>query len=101
MGYAFQFITLAGWHALNHSMFELAKAYTESDMTGYVALQTKEFESEQDGYTATRHQREVGTGYFDQIATVISSGKSSTTAMAQSTEHDQFKGATPELVAAE
>jgi isocitrate lyase len=90
MGYAFQFITLAGWHALNHSMFELAKAYTESDMTGYVALQTKEFDSEQDGYTATRHQREVGAGYFDDIATVISGGKASTLALKGSTEEDQF-----------
>jgi isocitrate lyase len=90
MGYAFQFITLAGWHALNHSMFELAKAYTESDMTGYVALQTREFESEQDGYTATRHQREVGAGYFDDIATVISGGQASTLALKGSTEEDQF-----------
>jgi isocitrate lyase len=90
MGYAFQFITLAGWHALNHSMFELAKAYTASDMTGYVALQTKEFESEQDGYTATRHQREVGAGYFDDIATVISGGQSATLALKGSTEEDQF-----------
>ncbi len=90
MGYAFQFITLAGWHALNYSMFELAKAYTESDMTGYVALQTKEFGSEQDGYTATRHQREVGAGYFDDIATVISGGQASTLALKGSTEEDQF-----------
>jgi isocitrate lyase len=90
MGYAFQFITLAGWHALNHSMFELAKAYTESDMTGYVALQTREFASEGDGYTATRHQREVGAGYFDDIATVISGGQSATLALKGSTEEDQF-----------
>ena len=81
MGYAFQFITLAGWHALNYSMFELAKAYTASDMTGYVALQTREFDSEGDGYTATRHQREVGAGYFDDVATVISGGKASTLAL--------------------
>ena len=90
MGYTFQFITLAGWHALNYSMFELAKAYTESDMTGYVALQTREFASEGDGYTATRHQREVGAGYFDDIATVISGGKSATLALKGSTEEDQF-----------
>ena len=90
MGYAFQFITLAGWHALNYSMFELAKAYSHSDMTGYVALQTREFESEGEGYTATRHQREVGAGYFDDIATVISGGKSATLALKGSTEEDQF-----------
>ncbi|CAB4764628.1 MAG: isocitrate lyase [Actinobacteria bacterium] len=90
MGYAFQFITLAGWHALNYSMFELAKAYTASDMTGYVALQTREFDSEGDGYTATRHQREVGAGYFDDVATVISGGKASTLALKGSTEEEQF-----------
>jgi len=103
MGYKFQFVTLAGFHALNHGMFELASGYRDRGMAAYSELQQAEFASEKDGYTATRHQREVGTGYFDQIATVISSGKSSTTAMAQSTEHDQFKGAkaSPELVAAE
>jgi isocitrate lyase len=101
MGYKFQFVTLAGFHALNHGMFELASGYRDRGMAAYSELQQAEFASEKDGYTATRHQREVGTGYFDQIATVISSGKSSTTAMAQSTEHDQFKGKSPELVAAE
>ncbi len=102
MGYKFQFVTLAGFHALNHGMFELASGYRDRGMAAYSELQQAEFASEKDGYTATRHQREVGTGYFDQIATVISSGKSSTTAMAQSTEHDQFKGkASAELVAAE
>jgi len=90
MGYAFQFITLAGFHALNHSMFELAKGYKESQMTAYVALQEAEFASEQDGYTATRHQREVGAGYFDDVATVISAGQASTLAMAGSTEEAQF-----------
>src|SRR5207249_12128127 len=72
MGYAFQFITLAGWHALNLSMFELAKAYNDDDMTGYVELQTREFALEAEGYTATRHQREAGAGYFDDVASVIS-----------------------------
>jgi isocitrate lyase len=90
MGYAFQFITLAGWHALNFSMFELAKAYNDTDMTGYVTLQTKEFATEGDGYTATRHQREVGAGYFDDIASVISGGMASTLALKGSTEEDQF-----------
>ncbi|HEX7095533.1 MAG TPA: isocitrate lyase [Acidimicrobiales bacterium] len=90
MGYAFQFITLAGWHALNASMFELAKAYTESDMTGYVALQQRELAMEADGYTATRHQREVGAGYFDDVATVISGGTASTLALVGSTEEAQF-----------
>jgi isocitrate lyase len=90
MGYAFQFITLAGWHALNASMFELARAYTEADMTGYVALQEREFAMEADGYTATRHQREVGAGYFDDVATVISGGTASTLALKGSTEEDQF-----------
>ncbi|MBX7249132.1 MAG: isocitrate lyase [Caulobacteraceae bacterium] len=90
MGYKFQFVTLAGFHALNHGMFELALGYRNRGMAAYSELQQAEFASEKDGYTATRHQREVGTGYFDQIATVISSGRSSTTAMAQSTETDQF-----------
>ncbi len=90
MGYKFQFVTLAGFHALNHSMFELARGYSERGMSAYSELQEAEFASERSGYTATRHQREVGTGYFDQVATVISGGRSSTTAMAQSTETDQF-----------
>jgi isocitrate lyase len=90
MGYAFQFITLAGWHALNASMFELAQAYTASDMSGYVALQEREFAMEGDGYTATRHQREVGAGYFDDVATVISGGTASTLALVGSTESEQF-----------
>ncbi|HUP71671.1 MAG TPA: isocitrate lyase [Acidimicrobiales bacterium] len=90
MGYSFQFITLAGWHALNLSMFELARAYHDDDMTGYVELQTREFALEAEGYTATRHQREVGAGYFDDVASVISGGKASTLALKGSTEEDQF-----------
>ena len=90
MGYRFQFITLAGWHALNASMFELSKAYTEKDMSAYVELQQREFEMEDDGYSATRHQREVGAGYFDQVATVISGGTASTLALKGSTEEEQF-----------
>ncbi len=90
LGYAFQFITLAGFHALNHSMFELAKGYKENQMTSYVALQNAEFVSEADGYTATRHQREVGAQYFDDVATVISGGTASTLAMVGSTEEAQF-----------
>ncbi len=90
MGYRFQFITLAGWHALNLSAFELARGYQESDMTAYVELQQREFSLEDDGYTATRHQREVGAGYFDDVATVISGGQASTLALVGSTEEDQF-----------
>jgi isocitrate lyase len=90
MGYKFQFVTLAGFHALNHSMFELADGYRDRGMAAYSELQQAEFASEAKGYTATRHQREVGTGYFDRVATVISGGLSSTTAMAHSTETDQF-----------
>ena len=90
MGYKFQFVTLAGFHALNHGMFELARGYAERGMAAYSELQQAEFASEADGYTATRHQREVGTGYFDQVAQVISSGASSTTAMSKSTEAAQF-----------
>jgi isocitrate lyase len=90
MGYKFQFITLAGFHSLNLSMFELARGYEERDMAAYSELQQREFASEKIGYTATRHQREVGTGYFDQVAQVISSGASSTVALAESTEAAQF-----------
>jgi isocitrate lyase len=90
MGYRFQFITLAGWHALNASTFELARAYESDDMTAYVALQEREFAMEPAGYTATRHQREVGTGYFDHVASVISSGTASTLALRGSTEEAQF-----------
>ncbi len=90
MGYKFQFVTLAGFHALNHSMFDLALGYREHGMSSYSRLQQAEFASEAQGYTATRHQREVGTGYFDEVAQVISRGSSSTTALTGSTEVAQF-----------
>src|SRR5690625_3487688 len=90
MGYKFQFVTLAGFHSLNHGMFELARQYKDEGMGAYSRLQQAEFSSEEYGYTATRHQREVGTGYFDEVAQVISGGKSSTVALAGSTEADQF-----------
>jgi isocitrate lyase len=90
MGYKFQFVTLAGFHALNHSMFELARGYKERGMAAYSELQEAEFASEKHGYTATRHQREVGTGYFDQVSMIISGGTSSTTALKGSTEEEQF-----------
>ena len=90
MGYAFQFITLAGWHALNASAFELAHGYQSDDMKAYVALQQGEMAMEAVGYTATRHQREVGAGYFDQVASVISGGTASTLALEGSTEQAQF-----------
>ncbi|MDF2855398.1 MAG: isocitrate lyase [Neobacillus sp.] len=92
MGYKFQFVTLAGFHALNHGMFELARGYKERGMAAYSELQQAEFDSEQYGYTATRHQREVGTGYFDQVSMVITGGTSSTTALKGSTEEEQFSG---------
>jgi isocitrate lyase len=92
MGYKFQFVTLAGFHALNHGMFELARGYKERGMAAYSELQQAEFDSEQYGYTATRHQREVGTGYFDQVSMVITGGTSSTTALKGSTEAEQFTG---------
>lgn len=90
MGYKFQFVTLAGFHQLNYGMFELARAYASTGMAAYSELQEAEFAAEQRGYTAIKHQREVGTGYFDAVATAISSGRSSTTAMAGSTEVAQF-----------
>jgi isocitrate lyase len=90
MGYKFQFVTLAGFHALNHSMFELAHAYRTEGMTAYSRLQQAEFAAEARGYSATRHQREVGTGYFDDVANVIAAGRASTTALADSTESAQF-----------
>ncbi|KMY45893.1 isocitrate lyase [Bacillus sp. FJAT-27916] len=93
MGYKFQFVTLAGFHALNHSMFELARGYKERGMAAYSELQQAEFASEANGYTATRHQREVGTGYFDEVAQVITGGTSSTTALKGSTEEEQFQQA--------
>jgi isocitrate lyase len=90
MGYRFQFVTLAGFHALNASMFELAHGYAEEGMSAYVRLQEREIGLEADGYTATRHQHEVGTGYFDLVADVISGGRTSTTALDGSTERAQF-----------
>jgi isocitrate lyase len=90
MGYRFQFVTLAGFHALNHGMFELAKAYARRGMSAYSELQQAEFASEADGYTATRHQREVGTGYFDEVSQVITGGLGSTLALEGSTEKAQF-----------
>ena len=93
MGYKFQFVTLAGFHALNHSMFELARGYKTRGMAAYSELQQNEFASEVYGYTATRHQREVGTGYFDEVAQTITGGTSSTTALKGSTEAEQFMDA--------
>ena len=90
MGYKFQFITLAGFHAQNYAIFDLAKKYKQYGMSAYSRLQQQEFDSEKEGYTATKHQREVGTSYFDAISNTISSGESSTTAMKDSTETDQF-----------
>ena len=96
MGYKFQFVTLAGFHSLNHGMFELATGYRDRGMAAYSELQQAEFASEAQGYTATRHQREVGTGYFDALAVAIGGGASSTTALAESTETAQFKRAAAE-----
>jgi isocitrate lyase len=90
MGYRFQFITLAGFHALNATMFDLARGYSERGMEAYVELQEAEFAMESDGYTATRHQREVGAGYFDHVSQVITGGLSSTLALEGSTESGQF-----------
>ena len=90
MGYKFQFVTLAGFHSLNHGMYELARGYRARGMSAYSELQQAEFAAEADGYTATRHQREVGTGYFDLVNMTISGGNASTTAMSESTEHAQF-----------
>jgi isocitrate lyase len=90
LGYRFQFITLAGFHALNESMFELARGYAAEGMSAYVQLQEREFALEEAGYTATRHQREVGAGYFDDVARTVSGGLSSTLALRGSTEEAQF-----------
>ena len=90
MGYRFQFVTLAGFHALNHAIFDLARGYRDRGMAAYSELQEREFAAERDGYTATRHQREVGTGYFDRVTDVISSGATSTKALEESTEAAQF-----------
>ena len=90
MGYKFQFITLAGFHSLNYGMFELARGYATENMTAYVKLQQAEFAAEAGGYTATRHQREVGTGYFDEVTQAVQAGRSSVTALTGSTEEEQF-----------
>ncbi len=89
MGYKFQFVTLAGFHALNYSMFELAHDYNERGMAAYSELQRAEFAAEKHGYTATKHQREVGAGYFDEVAQVVAGGTASTTALTGSTEEAQ------------
>jgi isocitrate lyase len=101
LGYKYQFVTLAGFHSLNLSMFELAKGYSTRGMGAYSEMQQREFAAQDNGFTAVRHQREVGTGYFDAVAVAISQGKSSTTAMAGSTETEQFHGEAPKAVAAE
>ena len=90
MGYKFQFVTLAGFHALNYSMFQLAQGCRDRGMEAYAELQEAEFAAEKNGYSATRHQQEVGTGYFDDVAQVIAVGLSSTTALRGSTEQEQF-----------
>jgi isocitrate lyase len=101
MGYKFQFITLAGFHQLNFGMFELARGYKDRQMAAYSELQQAEFDAESVGYTATKHQREVGTGYFDAVSMAITGGLSSTTAMGESTESAQFRKESPLHVAAE
>jgi isocitrate lyase len=90
MGYKFQFVTLAGFHSLNYGMYELARGYRDEGMAAYSRLQQAEFDAEKNGYSATRHQREVGTGYFDQVAQVIAGGNASTLALKESTEESQF-----------
>src|SRR6202171_719351 len=92
MGYKFQFITLAGFHSLNYSMFNLAHGYARNNMSAFVELQEAEFAAAERGFTAVKHQREVGTGYFDAVAQVVTAGKASTTALHGSTEDDQFFG---------
>jgi isocitrate lyase len=91
LGYRFQFVTLAGFHSVNAAMFELARGYADRSMSAYVELQEREFALEEDGYTATRHQREVGSGYFDEILKTVTSGNSSTLALHGSTEEQQFE----------
>jgi isocitrate lyase len=90
MGYKFQFITLAGFHSLNYSMFDLAYGYARNNMSAFVELQQKEFAAAERGFTAVKHQREVGTGYFDEITQAVSGGRASTTALRGSTEDEQF-----------
>jgi isocitrate lyase len=91
MGYKFQFVTLAGFHALNLSMFELARGYRERGMSAYAELQAREFEREADGYQAVKHQSFVGAGYFDEVASVVSGAEGSTRALEGSTEEEQFE----------
>ncbi len=98
MGYKFQFITLAGWHLINLETFELAAAYRSEGMPAYVRVQEREFARERDGYTATKHQREAGAGYFDQVLNVVSGGRASTGALAGSTEEQQFHSVEPAAV---
>ena len=98
MGYKFQFITLAGWHMINLNSFELAKSYAEEGMPAYVRVQAREFAREKDGYTATKHQREAGTAYFDQLLMTITGGKSSTAALHGSTEAEQFSQPRPGVI---
>jgi isocitrate lyase len=100
MGYKFQFVTLAGFHSLSLSMFELASGYAQRGMAAYSEMQEREFAAQARGFTAVRHQREVGTGYFDAVAMAVSAGAASTTAMAGSTEAAQFHGG-PLSIAAE
>jgi isocitrate lyase len=90
MGFKYQFITLAGFHALNYGMFTLAKGYKERQMAAFVELQEAEFAAAEQGFTAVKHQREVGTGYFDEVTQTIAGGTSSVTALTGSTEEDQF-----------
>ena len=91
MGYRFQFVTLAGFHAVCNSMFDLARGYAAEGMSAYVRLQEAEFANEEHGYTATRHQREVGAGYFDAVLEAVTGGESSTLALKGSTEEAQFE----------
>jgi isocitrate lyase len=101
MGYRYQFVTLAGFHQINLGMYELARGFSQRGMSAYCELQRAEFAAEADGYTATRHQREVGTGYFDAVSLAISGGKASTTALGDSTEAAQFKGETKQPIPAQ
>ncbi|OUL12335.1 isocitrate lyase, partial [bacterium AM6] len=98
-GYKFQFITLAGFHALNYGMFNLAHGYARRQMSAFVELQEAEFEAAERGFTAVKHQREVGTGYFDAVTQAIQQGQSSTTALTGSTEEEQFHGERSERAA--
>jgi isocitrate lyase len=99
MGYKFQFITLAGFHSLNYSMFNLAYGYARNQMSAFVELQENEFAAAEKGFTAVKHQREVGTGYFDSVTQAIQGGTSSTTALKGSTEEEQFHGDSPAAAA--